>query len=133
MNQDRMKKWESRKTERGGSRLKFIIVLLIIGSVAYGAYLYIPVQFDAFRFKDLMQHDVDVAATQGYPTSWITDQITRNLSDYNVPANAIITPSKEDSRVVLRVQFTRPIEFPGYTYQYEFDHTVKSTDFFTIK
>jgi len=128
-----MKKWESRRTERGGSRLKFIVVLLIIGSVAYGAYLYIPVQFDAFRFKDLMQHDVDVAATQGYPTSWITDQITRNLSDYNVPANAIITPSKEDSRVVLRVQFTRPIEFPGYTYQYEFDHTVKSTDFFTIK
>ena len=26
---------------------------------------------------------------------------------------------------------TRPIEFPGYTYEYEFDHTVKSTEFLT--
>lgn len=133
MNQRAMRHWETRRTERGGARLKFILLVSIIGAVAYAGYLYVPVQFDAFRFKDLMQHQVDVAATQGYQVAWLTDQVTKNMKEYNVPSNAIITPAREDQRVVLRVQFTRPIEFPGYTYNYEFDHTVKSTDFFTVK
>ena len=133
MNQIATRHWETRRSERGGARLKFLFLVLIIGAVAYAGYLYVPVQFDAFRFKDLMQHQVDVAATQGYQVTWITDQVTKNLKEYNVPENAIITPTRQDQRVVLRVQFTRPIEFPGYTYNYEFDHTVKSTDFFTVK
>ncbi len=36
---------------------------------------------------------------------------------------------QRDNRLEVRVQFVRPIEFPGYTYNYEFDHTVKSTAF----
>ena len=122
----------SRSGERGGARLKFVVVILIVGMVAYAAYLYLPVQFDAYRLKDLMQHDVDVASTQGYPVTWVTDQLKKNAADYNVPADAIITPSRQDNRMIVRVQFTRPIEFPGYTYQYEFDHTATSTAFLSI-
>jgi hypothetical protein len=33
----------------------------------------------------------------------------------------------------VRVQYVTPIEFPGYTYNYEFDHTVKSTAFLVVK
>jgi hypothetical protein len=123
----------SRRGERGGARLKFIIVVSIVAVVAYAGYLYVPVQFDAYRYKDLMQHDVDVASTQGYPVTWVSDQLKKSAAEYNVPANAIITPSAQDSRVIVRVQFTRTIEFPGYTYEYEFDHTAKSTAFLTIK
>jgi hypothetical protein len=122
----------SRRGERGGARLKFIIVVSIVAVVAYAGYLYVPVQFDAYRYKDLMQHDVDVASTQGYPVTWVSDQLKKSAAEYNVPANAIITPSAQDSRVIVRVQFTRTIEFPGYTYEYEFDHTAKSTAFLTI-
>ena len=133
MNQRVATPWDARPQERGGARLKFVVLVLIIGSVAYAGYLYFPVQFDAYRFKDLMQHDADVAATQGYPVSWVSDQLKKILADYNVPSNAIITPGQQDNRVFVRVQFTRPIEFPGYTYQYEFDHTARSTDFLTVK
>lgn len=133
MNQGVIRKWEARPTERGGARLKFIVVVLIVGIVGYAGYLYIPVQFDAFRFKDLMQHDADVAATQGYPVTWVTDQLKKSLVEFNVPPDAIITPTQQENRVFVRVQYTRPIEFPGYTYQYEFDHTAKSTAFLTVK
>jgi hypothetical protein len=133
MNQAVSGKWESRRSERGGARLKFFLVVAVIAIVAYSGYLYLPVQFDAFRFKDLMQHDVEVAATTGYPVSWVTDQLKKSLADYNVPADAVITPSQQDNRVYVRVQYTVPIEFPGYTYQYEFDHTVQSTAFLTVK
>ena len=123
----------SRSGESGGARLKFFVVILIVGIVAYSGYLYLPVQFDAYRYKDLMQHNVDVAATQGYPVTWVSNQLIKSGPEYNVPTNAVITPTQEDNRVIVRVQFTRPIEFPGYTYQYEFDHTAKSVAFLTIK
>ena len=133
MNQRSVDKWERRRGERGGSRIKFLIVVLIFGAAVYAGYLWIPVQFDAYRFKDLMQHDADVAATQGYPVTWISDQLKKSLAEYNIPSDAVITPTQQENRMAVRVQYTRPIEFPGYTYQYEFDHTAKSTAFLTIK
>jgi len=133
MNQRSVEKWERRRGERGGSRIKFLIVVLIFGAAVYAGYLWIPVQFDAYRFKDLMQHDADVAATQGYPVTWISDQLKKSLAEYNIPAEAVITPTQQENRMAVRVQYTRPIEFLGYTYQYEFDHTAKSTAFLTIK
>jgi hypothetical protein len=133
MNQALDSKWTTRRGERGGARVKFLVFLLVVGVAVYAGYLYVPVQFDAFRFKDLMQHDADVAATQGYPVTWVSDQLKKSLGDYHVPTNAIITPGQQNNRVSVRVQYTRPIEFPGYTYQYEFDHTAQSTDFLTVK
>ena len=133
MNQRSVEKWERRRGERGGSRIKFLIVVLIFGAAVYAGYLWVPVQFDAYRFKDLMQHDADVAATQGYPVTWISDQLKKSLAEYNIPSDAVITPTQQENRMAVRVQYTRPIEFPGYTYQYEFDHTAKSTAFLTIK
>ena len=123
----------TRKGELGGARLKFLIVILVLAALAYVGYLYIPVAYDAYLYKDLMQHDVDVCVTQGYQASWVVEQLTKAAREYNVPSNAIITPVQRDNRIEVRVQFTRPIDLPGYTYQYEFDHTARSTAFLTIK
>jgi hypothetical protein len=123
----------SRANERGGATLKFIVVVAILGSIAYSGYLYIPVAYRAYLFKDLMQHYVDVAAAQGYQPNWVSDQLTKSLAEYEVPQDAVISPVQRESRIECRVTFMKPIEFPGYTYQYEFDSTVKSTAFLTFK
>lgn len=123
----------ARTGERGSARLKFLLVMAIIFVVAYAGYLFLPVAYDAYLFKDLMQHKVDVASSQGYAPAWVANQLTKSAPEYNVPPEALITPSLENNRSQVRVQFTRPIEFPGFTYQYEFDHTAKSTEFLTIK
>lgn len=119
--------------ERGDARLKFIVVVLVIALVAYVGYLYVPVAYQAYLFKDLMQHNADVASTQGYDPAWVKDQLTKAAPEYGVPPDAIISPVHKDNRMEVTVQFTRPIEFPGYTYNYDFDHTVKSTAFLTFK
>ena len=120
-------------SERGGARLKFIIAMTIFAVVVYVGYVYIPVAVDAYYFKDVMQNKVDMAATQGYETNWVTDQLAKSKAEYHVPENAIITPARNENRIEVRVQFTRPISFPGYTYNYEFDHTAKSTTFLIVK
>jgi hypothetical protein len=119
--------------QSGAARLKFLIVMILLGVIAYAGYLYIPVRVQAYQFQDLMQHHVDVAVVQGYPAVWVRDQLVKSAVEYGVPADAIITPVQRDNRIEVRVQFTRPIEFPGYTYQYEFDQTAKSTAFLTMK
>jgi hypothetical protein len=118
-----------RSTERGSATLKFLVVMAIIGACAYAGYLYVPVAFSAHTFQDLMQHYADVAAVEGKPPEWAAEQLIKNFGDYDVPANAVVTHAKRDSRIEVRVQFVKPIEFPGYTYNYEFDKTVKSTAF----
>jgi hypothetical protein len=118
-----------RTTERGGARLKFLVVAVILGALAYAGYQYIPVAYQAYQYKDLMQQRVDAAAALGHPPGWVKDQLSKSALDYNVPADAEIVPVKEGDRVQVRVKFSRPIEFPGYVYQYEFDHTAKSTEF----
>src|ERR1043166_2911348 len=124
---------KQRSSERGSASLKFIIVMAILGSCAYAAYLYVPVAFQANAYKDLMQHYSDVAAAQGYQPSWVGEQLLKSGPEYGIPANAIITPVKRDKRIEGRVQFIRVIDFPGYPYNYEFDYTAKSTAFLTFK
>ena len=122
-----------RSGERGSANLKFVIVMAILGATAYAGYMYVPVAFQAKAYKDLMQHYADVAVAQGYPPSWAGEQLMKSAAEYDVPPNAIITPANRENRVEVRVQFVRPIEFPGYTYNYEFDHTVKSTAFLAFR
>lgn len=122
-----------RSSERGAARLKLLIFLLVAGAIAYAMYLYVPVAYHAYLFKDWMQHTVDVASASGYQTTWVNDQLTKSLPEYEVPSDAIITPATRDNRIEVRVQYTRAIEFPGYTYQYEFDHTARSSAFLTFK
>jgi hypothetical protein len=123
----------ARTAERGSARLKFLMVMAVIGIVAYTAYLYVPVAYQAYMLKDVMQHNVDLASTQGYSASWVKDQLTKAGKEYGVPPEALIEPTQRENRMEVRVQFVRTIEFPGFTYQYNFDHTAKSTAFLTFK
>ena len=122
-----------RSGERGSANLKFLIVMVILVAGAYAGYMYVPVAFQANTFKELMQHYADVAVAQNYPPSWAGEQLMKSAPEYQIPANAIITPAQRDNRIEIRVQYVRAIEFPGYTYNYEFDHTVKSTAFLAFK
>jgi hypothetical protein len=124
---------KERFNEQGSSRFQFLITMVVLACIGYAGYLYVPVAYQAYLYKDLMQHYADVAGSQGYQPSWAGQQLLKSEAEYEVPLNAIITPVARDNRIEVRVQFARPIEFPGYTYIYEFDHTVKSTAFLTFK
>lgn len=123
-----------RRSERGGARLKFLIVAAIIAGVAYEGYQFIPVFYLDYQLKDLMQHDVDTAVALGKPADWVKDQLVKSSADYSIPATAVITPQLQENRMEVRVQFARPIEWcPGFVYDYGFDHTAKSATFLSVK
>lgn len=121
------------KNEQGSARLKLILFIAIVAIVAYAAYLYVPVAIDGYYFKDSMQNKVNLAAAQGYDTAWLADQISKSKAEFHVPEDAVISPAQNEGRMQVRVQFTRPISFPGFTYNYNFDYTAQSTSFLTTK
>jgi hypothetical protein len=121
------------RNEQGGARLNFIIALVIFVVAGYAAYNYIPVAVDAYYFKDAMQNKVNLAAAQGKDAAWLADQVSRSRVDYHVPEDAVISPAEAEGRMQVRVQFTRPIPFPGFTYNYNFDYTAQSTSFLSPK
>src|SRR2546425_11188717 len=123
----------NKQSEHGGARLKFTIAMVVFALVIYVGYMYIPVAVDSYYFKDVMQNKVDLAAAQGYDSSWVKDQLTKLGPDYHVPPDAVITAGQKENRLEVRVQFIRPISFPGYTYKYEFDHTTQSGTFLIVR
>lgn len=115
--------------ERGASRLKFVVIMAIIAVVAYVGYQYVPVAYQASRFKIAMQDSVDKASTLGQSNEWLRNQLRVDGNEFSVPADAEITVERSsDGRAKARVQYTRPIILPGYTYAYKFDYTASSTE-----
>ena len=121
------------RSERGGAQLKLIIFLAVVVAVGYAGYMYIPVAVDAYYFKDAMQNTVNLAAAQGKDPAWLADQVSKNKNEFHVPDDAVITPTLNEGRIQCRVQFSRPISFPGFTYNYNFDYTAQSTSFLGVK
>ena len=123
--------FSGRRNERGGSRFNLLLIMAILAVVGYSGYQYVPVAIQAYQFKDLMRQEVNKASQMGRPGEWVVSQLRANASSYGVPDNALITAGQRDGRMEAKVQFTRPIPLPGYTYIYNFNHSVQSTDFLT--
>ena len=121
--------------ERGSARLKFIIALVVIAGLGYIGFQYVPVAYQASRYKTRMQDVVREATAAGKGTEWVKSQLEASAADHGVPKDAKIVPSvPPGGRMTVTVQFTRPINLlPGYTYNYNFDYTATSDETLTTK
>jgi heme A synthase len=121
---------QRRRGERGGARFNLIVVIIVIALAAYSAYNYAPVAYNAYLYKDFMQETVNKAA---YPPAkgndWVRQQLLSVAEEYNVPADAEINVQSDNGRISARVTYTRPVQLPGYVYEYNFDHTARSSGF----
>ncbi len=121
----------SRRTgERGGARLNFLILIVIIGLLAYAAYNFVPVAYQASLYKVYMQDIVNKAAyPPGQTRDWVEAQLRAGSREYDVPPDADISVVVMNGQLEARVRWVRPIQMPGFVYQYKFDHTARSSSF----
>lgn len=119
----------NRYGERGEARLKLVVLLVVIAALAYVGYQYVPVAYQESLYKVYMQDTVDKAAVLNKPASWVEEQLRAGVAEYGVPADAVFKVEKRDNRLEANARWMRSIPLPGYIYQYNFDHTVKSSGF----
>ncbi len=121
--------------ERGNARLNFLLVVLALGAAAYVGYQLVPVYYHASLYKDYMRGTVNKGVASGKDADWMRDQLVGKAAalEYDLPPNAKVETQTAENRMIVRVRFERDIQLPGYTYRYDFDHTVKSDEFLTPK
>ena len=120
--------------ERGGSRLNFIVIVIVIVLGGYSAYHYVPIAYNAYLFKDYMQETVNKAAyPPGQTNEWVASQLRSAAKDYNLPANMQVNVQNEEGRIAAHVQWTQEVQLPGFAYDYKFDHTARSSGFINPK
>jgi hypothetical protein len=116
--------------ERGGARFNFVVVILLIALAAYSAYNYAPVAYKSYRFKDFMDETVNKAAyPPGQTAEWVTQQLRDAAKEYELPEDAEINVQKEGGRVTARVTWSEAVQLPAFSYDYNFDHTARSSGF----
>jgi hypothetical protein len=116
------------RQQRGGARLNFLIVMVIIVVAVYVGYQIVPVVYRAGLFETFMQDTVNNASYMDKDTSWVEQQLKKSLADYDVPTDAVVNTGINDSHIEARVQYTRTIPLVLTEYHYRFDKTVHSAN-----
>jgi hypothetical protein len=131
---------ENRDSERGGSTVKFLLVLVGLFIIGFAAYNYLIVWYQTAHFRDAMNETI----TQAYaiPNAQINNpeyvrQKLRRIGDEDgVPAEAVIRIDRTTNGLQAQVVFTREIPilpFNLYKYKYEFNHTATPPSGFLSK
>lgn len=117
----------ARGAERGGARLKFLLVIALIGAALYVGAQYVPIAYHARVFETFMQDTVNNAALTDRNPAWVEQQLRRSFEDYGVPDDAAVTVGVNETRMEASVQYTETVSLVFTEYEYDFDKTVRST------
>lgn len=118
----------TRRHERGEGNLGCIIGLIILGLAIFVAWKMIPVKV---RAADLKQTVVDEAKSAGsHQDERIKAGILAKARDVELPVTEDdIKISRHNSDITVDVDYTIPIVFPGYTYQWHINHHAENPIF----
>ena len=113
--------------ERGGARLNFLIVMVVIATLGYLGFQAFPVFYLSHNFGTFMQDTVDMAAATDKKPAWVEQQLKTTMPEYNVPPEAVVKSAISQGYVEAQVRFTRTINLIVTDYKYDFDKTVRSS------
>lgn len=122
------------RSERGGSRLRFVVTLLFIAAVIFVAVEVIPPYFAYYQFQDAIKTEVRFALT-GYPKKTaedIREDIYQKAQELAIPAtkDAIqLNMDASNGQVDIGVDYSVPIDLKVYQFTLQFhphadNHTI---------
>lgn len=114
--------------QRGEGQLGCIVGLIILVIASYIAYKVIPVKVRSAEVRGIA---VDAARSAGrFDDRQIRRMITDKARDNRLPvSDKNIKIRRTGSSIRLEVDYTVPVEFPGYTHQWRFNHVVENPIF----
>ena len=115
--------------ERGEGKLGCLFGLVILLIALLIAYKMIPIKVKAAEMRDIVTDEARSAGT--HRDNVILDNILERAKQLELPVtkdNVSIVRSS-NSMITIDVKYTVPVEFPGYTYQWEFHHHAENPIF----
>ncbi|MFQ3580838.1 MAG: hypothetical protein SNJ67_07360 [Chloracidobacterium sp.] len=120
----------TRSTERGEGQGQLIAVLSVVAIVGFIIFKTLPVYW---REQNVKNEITDMArkfaiGAKGFVTEKeLESQWSKISNEFNVPEEAKFTATRQGGKVVLKVQYTEPINFLVYTYDWEVNAEVSDS------
>lgn len=112
-----------RTAERGEGNLGCILWLLLLGVGVMVALKTIPVKVQSAELYDYMVELTKFAASSS--PKQLEKQILNKANELRLPLDKEhVQVRKAGDRIQMEASYTVPIEFPGYTYQWNFDYQI---------
>jgi hypothetical protein len=109
--------------QRGEGNLGCILWTAFFLVVAMVAWKAVPVKIKSAQLYDFMVEQAKFAVKS--PPDSIKGRILREAQRLDLPLDSKnLTVSKAGERLRIRAEYTVPLDFPGYTYEWVFDQEV---------
>jgi|ERR1700723_3497354 hypothetical protein len=101
----------NRDTQRGGSRISSIIMLLILAAMAFAAFKIVPAYFADYQLNDAMTTEARFAQVNRKAPADVQDDIWKKIQELGIPAKKqdIVVISEQGS-VKISVSYTVPVD-----------------------
>jgi hypothetical protein len=111
--------------QRGEGQLGCIFGLIVLAIVGFVAWKVIPVKV---KSAELRQEIIDQARSAGNRTEGkIRYNILEKAEELDLPlTDKDLKIRLSSERVKIEAQYTVPIEFPGYTWNWKFEHVAEN-------
>ena len=108
---------------RGEGKIGCILWALVFAVVGLVAWKMIPVKIASSQLYDYMEDESKFAA--GNTVETMKKRIIEKARELELPLKEEnVTVEKPGDNIRMRAVFEVPVEFPGYTYVWKFDHQV---------
>ncbi len=111
-----------RRSERGEGNLGCILWLLALGLAVLIAFKAVPVKLQSTEMYDYMDELARFSAAQVRPDG-LKKRILDRAAQLQIPLDKEnVKVERNGDRIYMEVEYTIPVEFPGYTYHWNFHH-----------
>lgn len=112
-----------RFAERGEGNLGCILWVVALGLAVLIAVKMVPVKIATSQLYDFMEEQAKFAAT-ATPDN-LAKSIVNKAKELELPvAKEDVQVERVGDNIRMHAAYTVPVEFPGYTYMWHFDHQV---------
>jgi Domain of unknown function (DUF4845) len=118
--------------QRGGSRVRALLTLVIVGAMIFAAVKIVPAYFENYQFQDSMQSEARFALS--YPkkdADQVRDDLWRKAQDLSIPLaqKEDIKVSMDQTDVDISVDYSVPVDLKVYQFTLQFhphadNHTI---------
>ncbi len=110
-----------RQRGEGRAGCMFWVAVLIVGALI--GFKVVPVKFASARFYDYMYEQAKYA--QRSKPEFIKKVIMRKARELNLPIDPKkVVVKKRGGRILIQAEYTVNLEFPGYTYVWNFQEEI---------
>jgi hypothetical protein len=115
-----------RSFEKGEGNLGCIFWVLVLAVAVMAAWKMVPVKMASAELESFMEEQAKFA--EKTPPEAIKKAILRKAEELELPLdpkNLTVERSSRKDHISMSAEYTVPVEFPGYTYEWHFHPVIK--------